>query len=237
MTGHMLVETTWPQHVIDQDARPRIDAINTPRESRDDMALITGEAHQVFSDATGCARHYNFHTLCSSVMPGFASAIVSWLGAEGCDDKSVIGVLLRRWPAVGHNQGVNRIYEDEKIGIRQFGPEDAEPLLLAVRETADDLCRWMVWGRADYSLEDSRGFIARSATEWDKGTWYTFVVYGKKEGEFLGSIGLSAVDRVHGYAQVGYWVRRARRGEGSGRQRFGWRLAMPLESWGCIGWN
>lgn len=112
--------------------------------------------------------------------------------------------------------GVKRIYEDEKIGIRRFGPEDAEPLFLAARETSDELCRWMVWGRADYSLEDSRAFIARSATEWEKGTWYTFVVYGKKEGEFLGSIGLSAVDRVHGYAQVGYWVRRARRGEGIG---------------------
>jgi RimJ/RimL family protein N-acetyltransferase len=132
------------------------------------------------------------------------------------DDKSVMRVLLRRWIAAGHNPSVNRICEDEKIGIRRFGPEDAEPLLMAARETADEICRWMVWGRADYSLEDSRAFIARSGTEWDKGTWYTFVVYGKKEGQFLGSIGLSSVDRVHGYAQVGYWVRRARRGEGIG---------------------
>jgi hypothetical protein len=48
----MLVETTWPQYVINQDAHPRIYAISTPYERRDDMALIAGAAHQVFPDAT-----------------------------------------------------------------------------------------------------------------------------------------------------------------------------------------
>ena len=57
VTAHMIVETTRPQHIIDQDTRPRIDAISTPHERRDEMALIAGKAHQVFSDATRCAEH------------------------------------------------------------------------------------------------------------------------------------------------------------------------------------
>jgi RimJ/RimL family protein N-acetyltransferase len=40
---------------------------------------------------------------------------------------------------------------------------------------------------------------------------------GKGEvGEFLGSIGLSAVDRVHGFGHLGYWVRSGRMREGIG---------------------
>jgi hypothetical protein len=48
----MLVETTRTQDIINQDARPRIHAVSTPHERRDDVAFIAGEAHQVFSDAT-----------------------------------------------------------------------------------------------------------------------------------------------------------------------------------------
>ena len=124
--------------------------------------------------------------------------------------------FLRRWAAPAHNQGVKRVCEDETIGIRQFKLEDTEPLYLAARESVEELCKWMVWCRSDYSLEDSRAFIVRSQAEWEKGSWYTFVIYDKHGGEFLGSIGLSAVDRVHGFAQLGYWVRKGRRGKGIG---------------------
>ena len=130
--------------------------------------------------------------------------------------RGVVRDWLPQCAAATYSGRVKQICEDATIGIRRFRAEDAEALYSATRESVKDLCHWMVWCRPDYSLEDSRAFIIQSRAEWDKGRWYTFVIYGKKAGEILGSIGLSALDRVHGIANLGYWVRSGRRGEGIG---------------------
>jgi len=105
-------------------------------------------------------------------------------------------------------------FEAHGISIRPFRLEDARPLYDAVRESLGALCGWMIWCRLDYSLEDSRSFIASCDSAWERGEHYSFAIIDAKDQSFLGSVGLNHLNRVHNFANVGYWVRQrsARRG-------------------------
>ncbi|MGO9642893.1 MAG: GNAT family N-acetyltransferase [Candidatus Acidiferrales bacterium] len=98
---------------------------------------------------------------------------------------------------------------DYPVSIRRFRPDDAPSLFNAVRESLDELCAFMTWCHPDYSLEDSRDFIARSVSDWEKGEQYNFAIIDLSDESLLGSIGLNRIDRVHMSANIGYWVRRS----------------------------
>lgn len=100
------------------------------------------------------------------------------------------------------------------IGIRQFKIEDVPALFAAVQESAQELRRWMTWCHPHYSLADSTAFITSRAAQWEAGQEYSFVIYSLEQNEFLGSVGLSRVDRVHRFANLGYWVRSGCTGQG-----------------------
>jgi RimJ/RimL family protein N-acetyltransferase len=96
---------------------------------------------------------------------------------------------------------------DEHIGLRQFTAEDAPVLFNAIGESMAQLSAWMVWAHLQYSLEDTQAFILKCGSGWEKGEQYSFAVVDVQDGQFLGSVGLSAVNRAHGFANLGYWVR------------------------------
>jgi len=72
----------------------------------------------------------------------------------------------------------------------------------------------MTWCRPEYSLEDSAAFVAKRGAQWESGNEYSFAIYNLENDEFLGSAGLSRVDQVHRFANLGYWVRSSRTGRG-----------------------
>jgi ribosomal-protein-serine acetyltransferase len=103
---------------------------------------------------------------------------------------------------------------DNPISIRRFRPVDTPFLFNAVRESFNELCAFTTWCHPNYSLEDSRAFIARCDSNWEKGDQYNFAIFDVNDESLLGSIGLNRIDRTHNFANIGYWVRRshARRG-------------------------
>ena len=103
---------------------------------------------------------------------------------------------------------------DGSVGIRPFRSEDAPLLFAAARESMNELSTWMIWCHPNYSLEDSAAFIANCAAEWEKGEQYSFAIFDISDGTFLGSVGLSGVNRAHKFANLGYWVRTKRTQEG-----------------------
>jgi RimJ/RimL family protein N-acetyltransferase len=68
----------------------------------------------------------------------------------------------------------------------------------------------MIWCHLGYSLDDTLSFISRSTEEWEQGIQYSFAILDEKDGAFLGSVGISAVNKTHGCANLGYWVRAGR---------------------------
>lgn len=103
------------------------------------------------------------------------------------------------------------------VCLRRFHPADAAPLFEAVRESLAELSAFMTWCHQAYSLEDSRTFIIRSSSDWDKGEQYNFAIYDSKETTLMGVIGLNHINQSHRFANIGYWVRQSctRRGTGT----------------------
>jgi ribosomal-protein-serine acetyltransferase len=100
------------------------------------------------------------------------------------------------------------------IGIRRFHPDDVPSLFAAARESLDELAAWMVWCHAGYSLTDSMAFVSSCEPDWENGKCYNFAICDLRDGAFLGSVGLNHVNRSHGFANLGYWVRTTRAGQG-----------------------
>lgn len=63
-------------------------------------------------------------------------------------------------------------------------------------------------------MEDSATFISGCCAEWDRGGHFSFVIHDIRDGAFLGSVGLNHVNQIHGFANIGYWVRTSRAGQG-----------------------
>lgn len=57
-------------------------------------------------------------------------------------------------------------------------------------------------------------FLDEEPRRWETGERYDFAIYDHRVGTFLGSIGLSQVNWSHRVANVGYWVRSKRTGQG-----------------------
>jgi RimJ/RimL family protein N-acetyltransferase len=101
-------------------------------------------------------------------------------------------------------------FTDGHVGIRPFRPEDVSALYAAVKESTHELHAWMVWCKADYSMQDATAFVTGSSAEWEKGNQFSFAIYSTGDGAILGSIGLSQINRGHNFANLGYWVRSSR---------------------------
>ena len=72
----------------------------------------------------------------------------------------------------------------------------------------------MAWFRPDYTLRHAKVFIGQSATDWAAAVRYDFAIVDARDETFCGSVGLSQIDQRHKLANVGFWVRRSRVGQG-----------------------
>jgi ribosomal-protein-serine acetyltransferase len=102
------------------------------------------------------------------------------------------------------------------VRIRRSQVDDAELTLAAVRASMTELTRWTPWAHPDYSLEDARIWLELCTEGWDKGTQYSFVAVDIATGEILGDCSISQINRMHGFANLGYWVRSTATGQGLG---------------------
>jgi ribosomal-protein-serine acetyltransferase len=98
--------------------------------------------------------------------------------------------------------------------IRTYREEDASSLYEAVRESLAEVSRWLPWCHENYSIEESREFTSSRAMASQGDEWYSFAVFEREGGRFLGGVGLNFINRVHQMANLGYWVRTSAAGRG-----------------------
>jgi RimJ/RimL family protein N-acetyltransferase len=103
---------------------------------------------------------------------------------------------------------------DGQILIRPYRAEDTIAVYEAVRESVKEISVWMPWCHPDYAIEETSAFILSRAEAWKSDREYTFGIFDKRTGDFLGSTGLNFVNRVHNCANLGYWVRSSCTGRG-----------------------
>src|SRR4030042_838559 len=103
---------------------------------------------------------------------------------------------------------------DGRIVLRPNRKEYIEATYTAIRESLADLSPWLPFAHKDYSIRETRDWIKKRPGEWKKGTGYDFAIFDASDGSYLGGCGLNRVEKENRRANLGYWVRTSRMGEG-----------------------
>jgi len=90
--------------------------------------------------------------------------------------------------------------------IRAYEPADAQALWEAARESVSEVYQWLPWCHPQYSMAEAEEWIRSRAPLAAEGHEYTFAIVGN-DGRFLGGCGLNQINRIHRFANLGYWVR------------------------------
>ncbi len=97
--------------------------------------------------------------------------------------------------------------------LRPYEPDDAEALWEAVRESTTDLSPWMTWCHPHYSRAEAAEWVASRCRLAVEGREFAFAIIGT-DGCLLGGCGISQINRLHRFANLGYWVRTSATGRG-----------------------
>lgn len=100
------------------------------------------------------------------------------------------------------------------ITIRPYRTEDANDLYEAARESVNELLPWMPWCYPGYSRSEAEDWASSRERLFSEGSEYDFAILDST-GRFLGGCGLNQINRVHLFANLGYWVRTSATGHGS----------------------
>jgi RimJ/RimL family protein N-acetyltransferase len=103
---------------------------------------------------------------------------------------------------------------DGVVFIRKYREGDAELLYEAVRESIAEVSQWLPWCHQGYSIEESRDFVATRNVRSQGDEWVSFAVIDQSSGRFLGGVGINFINRIHQFANLGYWVRTSAAGHG-----------------------
>ena len=103
---------------------------------------------------------------------------------------------------------------DGRLRLRPWQAQDAQDLFDAARSSVTSVGRWLPWCHAGYDLDAARAWIGHCQDGWSRGEHFAFPVFDLRTGELLGSAGLNQRNRQHRSANLGYWVRQSRQGQG-----------------------
>lgn len=104
-------------------------------------------------------------------------------------------------------------FDSDRLTIRRYELDDAESLYAAARESIREVYRFLPWCHPDYDVSESRDWLARVEPDWQAERVYNFAIISREDGRFLGGVGLYRIDE-HPVANLGYWIRSSRAGEG-----------------------
>jgi RimJ/RimL family protein N-acetyltransferase len=104
------------------------------------------------------------------------------------------------------------------LRLRPWQTQDAEGLFEAARSSVAEVGRWLPWCHAGYELDDARAWISQCQDGWLRGEHFAFPIFDLQTRALLGGVGLNQRNRMHRSANLGYWIRQSRHGEGIATQ-------------------
>lgn len=103
---------------------------------------------------------------------------------------------------------------DGKILLRPYRKSDVQNLFRAVRESIKEVGPWLPFAHEGYSIEETKVWFKKRNSEWKKGLTYGFGIFDAKDGTFIGGCGIDHITQPGRSANLGYWVRTSRIGQG-----------------------
>jgi RimJ/RimL family protein N-acetyltransferase len=99
--------------------------------------------------------------------------------------------------------------------LRPLVPDDATAMAAAVRESMASLGPWMPWAHAGYDDADALAWIAFCDAARADGSAYEFGIFNNGGRDYVGAAGLNQFNRLHGFCNLGYWVRTSAQRQGA----------------------
>ena len=100
------------------------------------------------------------------------------------------------------------------IVLRPYRRCDIKATYEAVRESITEMTPWLPFVHANYSISESHEWIKQRPIDWRKGISYEFTILEAENGITLGGCGINQIDSNNLYANLGYWVKTSRTGNG-----------------------
>ena len=105
------------------------------------------------------------------------------------------------------------VLTDDQLCLRRAGLREAGRLVKAVQSSQHELGRYLPWAERPYDLPEARAFLEFAREQERTGRGHHLSIFENASGELIGGIGLMLV-RVFQSAELGYWIRTDRAGQG-----------------------
>lgn len=99
--------------------------------------------------------------------------------------------------------------------LRPYVVADAQAFAGAVRESADSVGKWMPWAHDLYSEEQALAWFEWCDASRADGSAYEFGIFLADGQTLIGGGGLNQLNAVHGFCNLGYWVRESAQRQGA----------------------
>jgi len=104
---------------------------------------------------------------------------------------------------------------DGKILLRPYRMSDADSLHKAIRESIKEISPWLPFAHEGYAVKETKDWLKKRNKEWNKGFTYDFGIFDAKDGSLIGGCGINGPIHMMHHANLGYWVRTSRIGQGA----------------------
>jgi ribosomal-protein-serine acetyltransferase len=102
----------------------------------------------------------------------------------------------------------------DSVGIRAYRTGDEVVLYAAVCESIPEVSKYETWCHSDYRQEEAVEYVTYWIRMREKEQAFYYAIEDLRTGTFLGSCGISDLNREHRHAMLGYWVRTSRTCQG-----------------------
>ena len=108
-----------------------------------------------------------------------------------------------------------RALEGERISVRNYRDEDAQPLFDAIEESRIPLKRWMPWVDGVKAVEDRLVYVRKMQANFlIQSEDFAYGIFEKSSGHYVGGTGLHRINWATPCFELGYWLRASAHGQG-----------------------
>ena len=102
----------------------------------------------------------------------------------------------------------------DRLLIREIRLGDCSILNGAIADSFELLQRWMPWARELPSVAETELFVRQAIADHVMGKNFNLTMWDRSRQQYVGSIGLHAINRKPREFEIGYWMQTALAGQG-----------------------
>jgi ribosomal-protein-serine acetyltransferase len=103
---------------------------------------------------------------------------------------------------------------DGKILLRPYEKKDAVELHRIIVASSKEIWPWLPFAHEGYALKETKMWLKQGPEQWKAGMAHNMAICDAVTGEQIGGAGINEINPMNKCANLGYWVRSDRTGQG-----------------------